>query len=61
MAYNIQMVIIETTVFTRLIRDLMDDDTYRELQKVLIQKPDAGDLMTGVVDLGKFAGNRRER
>ncbi len=46
LAYNHGMVIIETTIFTRLIKELMDDDSYGELQEVLIQKPDSGDLMT---------------
>ncbi len=41
------MVIIETTIFTRLIKELMDDDSYGELQEALIQKPDSGDLMMG--------------
>ena len=47
LAYNIRMVIIETSVFTRLIRELMSDDNYRELQDALIQKPDAGSLIPG--------------
>lgn len=47
------MVIIETSVFTRLIKELMDDDSYSELQKALIQKPDSGDLITGSGGLRK--------
>lgn len=47
------MVIIETSVFTRLIQELMDDDNYRELQEALVQKPDAGDLITGSGGLRK--------
>lgn len=39
------MVIIETSVFTRLIRDLMDDNDHRVLQETLVQRPDAGDLI----------------
>jgi len=42
LAYIIQMVIIETTVFTRLIQGLMNDDTYNELQNALVNKPDIG-------------------
>ena len=53
LAYNVQMVIIETTVFTRLIRKLMDDDNYTELQETLIQKPNAGDLIPGSGGLRK--------
>lgn len=54
MAYNARMVIIETSVFTRLIRELMDDDNYREFQDTLIQKPDAGDLIPGSGGLRKI-------
>jgi hypothetical protein len=39
------MVIIETSVFTRLINDLLGDDDYRELQHTLVQHPDLGDLI----------------
>jgi hypothetical protein len=36
------MIIIETPIFTRLIKELMSDDEYRELQEALIQRPDLG-------------------
>ena len=39
------MVIIETTVFTRRIKELMPDDDYQELQSVLIRTPDTGDVI----------------
>jgi len=48
------MVIIETTVFTRLITRLMDDDHYRELQEVLIGNPDVGDVIPGSGGLRKL-------
>lgn len=47
------MVIIETSAFTRLIRELMDDDQYRELQEALVRRPDAGDLIPGSGGLRK--------
>ena len=53
LAYNIRMVIIETSVFTRLIRELMSDDNYSELQDALIQKPDAGSFIPGSGGLRK--------
>jgi len=53
LAYNAWMVIIETPVFTRLIQALMDDDSYRDLQEALVQKPDMGDLITGSGGLRK--------
>jgi len=53
LTYNMFMVIIETSVFTRSIRELMDDDNYRVLQESLIQKPDMGDLIPGSAGLRK--------
>lgn len=41
------MVIIETTIFTSLINDLMSDDEYRELQEALLNRPNIGALITG--------------
>lgn len=48
------MVIIETSIFTRLIRDLMNDDEYRDLQIALVERPDSGDLITGGGGLRKI-------
>ncbi len=48
------MIIIETTVFTRLIDQLMNDDQYRELQEWLIENPDIGDLVQGSGGLRKI-------
>ena len=39
------MMFQETPVFTRLIKELMDDDLYRQLQNFLIEQPDAGDVL----------------
>ena len=47
------MVIIETTIFTRLIQELMTDDEYRDLQEALITRPDRGDLIRGSGGLRK--------
>ena len=38
--YNIGMVFIETSVFTRLIADYLTDDEYAGLQSFLLQRPD---------------------
>lgn len=48
------MIIIETTVFTKLIDQLMDDDQYRELQELLIENPEFGDLIQGSGGLRKI-------
>lgn len=45
MAYNAQMVIIETSIFTRLIKELLSDDEYRQLQEALIIRPELGNLI----------------
>ncbi len=39
------MVIIETSIFTRQVQSLLDDDNYRRLQTILVIRPDAGDLI----------------
>lgn len=44
---------IETTVFTRRILELMDDDEYRALQFFLSTRPDAGDIIPGSGGLRK--------
>ena len=39
------MEFIETPTFTRLIATLLDDDEYRELQNLLVEDPERGDLI----------------
>lgn len=41
------MVIIETSIFTRQVQVLLDDNDYRRLQTILVVRPDAGDLIPG--------------
>ena len=41
------MIFIETTVFTREIKDLLPDEQYRMLQTALMYRPDAGDIIRG--------------
>ena len=48
------MIIVETTVFTRLIGQLMNDDHYRQLQERLIENPESGDLVQGSGGLRKI-------
>ena len=45
MAYNPQLIFIETPTFTRQIKELVDDEEYRMLQLRLVARPDAGDLI----------------
>jgi hypothetical protein len=45
MAYTFErnkMIILETSVFTRRVTELLSDDEYRELQGVLVNQPDSG-------------------
>lgn len=41
------MVIKETSIFTKIIRELLSDDNYRELQATLINNPELGDIIKG--------------
>lgn len=41
------MEFIETPVFTRQVMSLMDDDEYRELQNIILDNPEAGDVLKG--------------
>lgn len=47
MAYICAMLIVESTIFTRLITELMSDDEYAAFQEALVNRPDMGDLITG--------------
>ena len=62
------MIFLETPVFTRQIKDLVDDEEYRLLQARLLANPDAGDLIprsgglrkirVGIAGRGKRGGAR---
>lgn len=39
------MVIIETPIFTKLIKSMMSDEEYKELQEALIYRPTSGALI----------------
>ena len=44
---------IETRLFTRLVLQYLDDDEYRELQKVLMNNPETGNIIPGSGGLRK--------
>lgn len=48
------MVVIETSVFTRCVKELISDDQYAELQAALVARPDAGALIPGSHGLRKL-------
>ena len=54
-------VFFETSVFTRRVTELLPDDEYTELQRVLVDNPNAGDLIPGSGGLRKirWAGQGR--
>jgi mRNA-degrading endonuclease RelE of RelBE toxin-antitoxin system len=59
MAYNNNealniMLIIETSIFTRQVQALLQDDEYRELQINLVLYPDTGTLIPGSGGLRKI-------
>jgi len=51
------MVFIETSLFTKYLKEYLKDDEYRELQSFLIKQPDAGDLIQGTGGLRKLRWN----
>ena len=55
------MEFIETPLFTKLVKKLLDDDEYRELQEVLIYRPDLGDVIQGTGGLRKIRWMRKGR
>ncbi len=48
------MVIIETTIFTRKIKELMSDDEYKLLQESLVNRPDTGAIIQSTGGLRKL-------
>jgi hypothetical protein len=44
---------IETRLFTRLVQEYLDDDEYRELQNVLMDNPETGNIIPGSGGLRK--------
>lgn len=47
------MVIIETSIFTRRVQELLTDEEYRALQEVLMSRPEAGRVIVGSGGLRK--------
>jgi hypothetical protein len=48
-----KLVFLETPVFTRLLPDYLSDESYRELQRALMDNPELGDLIPGTGGLHK--------
>jgi len=48
------MVIVETSVFTRRVRELLSDEEYRDLQIALVNRPNVGAVIVGSGGLRKL-------
>ena len=55
------VVFLETPVFTRRIRELVDDEDYRRIQVRLLLNPETGDLIAGSGGLRKIRMGVRGR
>ena len=47
MPYNVNMIFIETSLFTKIIATYLSDDEYAALQSFLVENPEAGDIVRG--------------
>lgn len=48
------MEFVETSIFTKIITQLMSDDDYRAMQEAMIAQPDIGSVIRGTGGLRKF-------
>ena len=48
------MLLIETSIFTRQVTELLPDEEYKRLQEVLLMRPEVGDLIPGSGGLRKL-------
>ncbi|MGH8511770.1 MAG: hypothetical protein ACREU8_10455 [Gammaproteobacteria bacterium] len=55
------MVIVETSVFSRRIQELLSDDEYLDLQEALVTRPNLGDLIPGSGGLRKMRWGLKSR
>lgn len=55
------MLVIETPVFTKRVGEILDDEQYRLLQRLLVETPEAGKVIPGSGGLRKlrWAGSGR--
>ncbi|WP_374981932.1 type II toxin-antitoxin system RelE/ParE family toxin [Pseudomonas solani] len=47
------MIFIETPLFTRRLRELLDDDSYAAFQRLLAERPEMGDVIEGTGGIRK--------
>jgi len=51
------MIFIETSIFTEEITEILPDENYRQLQSILMLRPEAGSLIRGSGGLRKIRWN----
>lgn len=61
LAYTVPMIFIETPMFTKRLRDLLDDDRYADFQRELALNPEQGDVIEGTGGLRKVRVASRGR
>ena len=61
MTYNISVLIIETSIFTRQVQALLTEEQYRRLQIALILRPDVGVIIPGSGGLRKMRWSIQSR
>ncbi len=60
MAYNIQyLVFVETSHFSQLLKEYLDDEEYREMQYYLMEHPEAGKIITASGGIRKLRWARQ--
>ena len=55
------MVFVETPTFTKRVAELLEDESYAELQHLLVHRPDAGDVIRGSGGIRKIRWAGRGR
>jgi hypothetical protein len=55
------LVFLETPLFTRLLGDYLSDESYRELQRALMENPELGDVIPGTGGFRKARWNDARR
>ncbi len=55
------MIFLETSIFTRRVTGILSDDEYRELQAVLVLRPDAGAVIPSGGGIRKIRWNASGR
>lgn len=53
-AYTCAMIFIETPIFTRRAKELLDDESFVKLQQELVRAPSSGDVIEGTGGIRKI-------